>query len=74
MPKNVRKLTPVVADPKTHAIMKPTFRGPVFRGQENWDFTCPHCGDVLAESVGERQFRSVVIECGNCHKQSAFPD
>ena len=68
-PKTLSALTSA----KKRSIIRQDFEGPVFRGRKGKSYTCPHCGNLLAESVPLMAVFDVVIECGRCKKYSAFP-
>ncbi len=54
------------------AVIHPKYEGPIFRGGGDCNYTCPHCGHVLAESVAETSIFDLIVECGACHKLSEF--
>ena len=54
------------------AVVHLRHRGPAFCGGGTCNYTCPHCGKVLAESVAESSIFDLVVQCGDCDKLSEF--
>jgi phage FluMu protein Com len=62
-----------VATLKNRSAIRQDFDGPVFFGKRGLDYTCPHCGNLLAKSLPAGVVYDIVIECGQCKKLSEFP-
>jgi hypothetical protein len=54
------------------SFFRPSHEGPIFRGGGESNYTCPHCGHVLAELVPESQIFDLVLECGICRELCEF--
>jgi hypothetical protein len=64
------------------SVAEASFKGPMFRGDQDWDYLCAHCGAVIAKGVEENigaTFKTdkpggrVLIKCSKCQKLSTFP-
>lgn len=55
------------------AVIRTDHDGITFRGEGDIDYTCPHCGRLLAEKMENGKVWDLVIECFGCKKASEFP-
>ncbi len=61
------------ASAEGRAVLVPDIEVPALHGGGDVDWTCPGCGAVLAEEVGEGRIWDLVIECRGCGSLSEFP-
>ena len=55
------------------AVLVPDRELPALHGGGDVDYTCPGCGSVLAEQVGDGRIWDLVIECRSCGTLAEFP-
>ncbi len=55
------------------AVLVPDMEAAALHGGGDVDWTCPGCGAVLAEQVGEGRIWDLVIECRSCGSLAEFP-
>lgn len=67
MPDVKLKIVPKPADNTRIVVISNSKNSTIlFKGKADHDLLCGQCGAVLAEKVGERQFRGPVFFCGSC--------
>ena len=72
MPRISLKVTRPPADGSEHLRHSPA--RPLFRGSGDTDYSCGHCGSVMAASMGPTQ-RVIVDQatCSACGAENEFP-
>ena len=62
------------ADFDNFGIVRPEVTGPVLRGADDTDYTCPACGAVLLQRMKRGHVIGVAVQCFQCGTVSAPPD